>query len=403
MVNEYVKGKPFFTSKSTYNQYNYLSEDIETEVLIIGGGATGAICGYYFSKDNIPSVIIEKDRIGHCSTSVTTALLQYELDSSFAQLIPILGKENIATAYKLDKFALSEINKIINEYGNECEYYERDTLFYSNDMLDKKIIEEEFSLRKEYGFDVELITSKSSPYTFPLKYGVLAKNGGAEIDPYKFTRQLLNISSNNGVKIYENTEARKINYFDDYIEVETSYGYKIKCKKIIVATGYNTDLFTSKHFATKYTTFNLVTKPLNEEPWNNKVLIRNTSDPYNYLRSTPDNRIIIGGADINFSDINNEKLCNKQYSLLEDKLRSMFPNKKNIEVEYKYCGCFASTQDNLGFIGPSKKTNKNLWYCLGYGANGILFSMLGAFMLSKLYKNNYDPNMSLFDPDRFDN
>lgn len=403
MVNEYVKGKPFFTSKSTYNQYNYLSADIETEVLIIGGGATGAICGYYFSKDNIPSVIIEKDRIGHCSTSVTTALLQYELDSSFAQLIPILGKENIATAYKLDKFALSEINKIINEYGNECEYYERDTLFYSNDMLDKKIIEEEFSLRKEYGFDVELITSESSPYTFPLKYGVLAKNGGAEIDPYKFTRQLLNISSNNGVKIYENTEARKINYFDDYIEVETSYGYKIKCKKIIVATGYNTDLFTSKHFATKYTTFNLVTNPLDEEPWNNKVLIRNTSDPYNYLRSTPDNRIIIGGADINFSDINNEKLCNKQYSLLEDKLRSMFPNKKNIEVEYKYCGCFASTQDNLGFIGPSKKTNKNLWYCLGYGANGILFAMLGAFMLSKLYKNNYDPNMALFDPDRFDN
>ena len=236
MVNEYVKGKPFFTSKSNYEQYNYLSKDIETEVLIIGGGATGAICGYYFSKENIPSVIIEKNRIGHCSTSVTTALLQYELDSSFAQLIPILGKENIAKAYKLDKFALKEINKIISKYGNDCEYYERDTLFYSNDKLDKKIIEDEFNLRKEYGFDVELITSESSPYTFPLKYGVLAKNGGAEIDPYKFTRQLLNISSNKGVQIYENTEARKINYFDDYIEVETSFGYKIKCKKIIVAT-----------------------------------------------------------------------------------------------------------------------------------------------------------------------
>lgn len=403
MVNEYVKGKPFFTSKSRYDQYNYLSQDIETDVLIIGGGATGSICGYYFSKENIPTVIIEKNRTGHCSTSATTALLQYELDSSFAQLIPILGKENIAKAYKLDTFALKEINKIISEYGNDCEYYERDTLFYSNDKLDKKIIEEEFNLRKEYDFDVELITSESSPYTFPLKYGVLAKNGGAEIDPYKFTRQLLNISSNKEVKIYENTEARKINYFDDYIEVETSFGYKIKCKKLIAATGYNTDLFTSKNFATKYTTFNIVTNPLDEEPWNNKVLIRNTSDPYNYLRSTPDNRIIIGGADINFSDINNEQLCKKQYSLLEDKLRSMFPSKKNIEIEYKYCGCFASTQDNLGFIGPSKKTNKNLWYCLGYGANGILFAMLGAFMLSKLYKNDYDPDMELFNPDRFDN
>ncbi len=402
-MTEYVKGIPFFTSNPIDKQYKYLSKNIETEVLIIGGGATGAICGYYFSKNNIPAVIIEKNRIGYCSTSVTTALLQYELDSTFSQLIPILGKENVEKAYKLGDFALKEINKIINDYGNECEYYERDTLFYSNDILDKKLIEEEFNLRKEVGFHVELINSENSKYNFPLKYGVLARNGGAEINPYKFTRQLLNISSNMGVKIYENTEAQKINYFSNYIEVETSFGFKIKCKKIIVATGYNTELFTNKNFATKYTTFNLVTNPLDTEPWSNKVLIRNTSDPYNYLRSTSDNRIIIGGEDINFKDINNEVLCNKQYSILENKLRSMFPNIKNIEIQYKYCGCFASTKDNLGFIGPSKKTNENLWYCLGYGANGVLFSILGGLMLSKLYKKDYDSNMELFSVDRFDN
>lgn len=80
----------------------------------------------------------------------------------------------------------------------------------------------------------------------------------------------------------------------------------------------------------------------------------------------------------------------------------MFKNIKNIEIEYKYCGAFASTKDNLGFLGVDPK-NKKLWYCLGYGANGILFSILGGMMLSKLYLGEMDENLKLFKVDRFDN
>ena len=79
----------------------------------------------------------------------------------------------------------------------------------------------------------------------------------------------------------------------------------------------------------------------------------------------------------------------------------MFKEIKDIEIEYKYCGCFASTADNLGFIGPDSK-HKNLWYCLGYGANGILFAILGGMMLSKLYLGEVDKDMRLFKVDRFD-
>ena len=77
-------------------------------------------------------------------------------------------------------------------------------------------------------------------------------------------------------------------------------------------------------------------------------------------------------------------------------------NIKDIEVDYKNCGTFASTLDNLGFIGEDTKHN-NLWYNLGYGANGILFAILGGMMLSKLYHGEKDKDMRLFKVDRFDN
>jgi glycine/D-amino acid oxidase-like deaminating enzyme len=90
-----------------------------------------------------------------------------------------------------------------------------------------------------------------------------------------------------------------------------------------------------------------------------------------------------------------------QAGILEQRLKNMFKEIKDIEIEYKYCGCFASTADNLGFIGPDPK-HKNLWYCLGYGANGILFAILGGMMLSKMYLGEVDKDMRLFKVDRFD-
>jgi len=400
---QYVQGKPLFTYiNKDKKQYPYLTENIETEVCIIGGGVTGAIASYYLSKNNIKTVLLEKKRIAHLSTSVTTSLLQYELDDSLSDLKEYTTLENGIKSYKLGLKALDEINEFINEYGNKCDYKKRDTLLYTAKKDEINSIKIEYELRKENGLDVEYIDENNN-YSFDIKAGIISKNGGAELDPYKYTNQLLEVSSNMGCKIYENTEVVHLIHYDDYIEVITDYEYKVKAKKVIVATGYDTKLFTDRNFGTKTTTFNIVTKPVsNFDGWNDHILIRDNCDPYNYLRTTKDNRLIIGGEDIDFiPDIFNEKLANKKYDILENRLKSMFKDIKDIEVEFKYCGAFASTQDNLGFIGPDKY-HKNLWYLLGYGANGILFAILGGMMLSDLYNGKEDKDMNLFKVDRFD-
>lgn len=403
-MKEYVKGKPIFTSINNINKkYPYLTEDLETDVVIVGGGVTGSICSYYMSKNNIKSVQIEKGRIAHGSTSVTTSLLQYELDENASDLKETMNIKDIVRAYELGIYALEEIEKFVDEYGNKCDYIKRDTLLYTAKNIEKKSIKEEYKVRKENGFEVKYIDELDNPYTFDLKAGLLSKNGGAEIDPYKYTNHLLEVSMKNGAFVYENTEAKKIEYLNEGVIVHTSYGYKIKAKKIIVATGYNTKLFTNKNFGTKYSTFNIATKPVeNIIGWKDRVLIRDNSDPYNYLRTTKDNRLIIGGEDVEFKQIENDYITCEKYSVLEQRLKSMFQEIRDIEIEYKYCGCFETTKDNLGYIGPDKKHN-NLWYCLGYGANGILFAILGAMMLSKLYYNEKDKDMKLFNVDRFDN
>ena len=404
MTLQNVHGDPIFTKINKHKkQYEYLTKDIDTEVIIVGGGVTGSIVGYYFSKNNIPAVILEKERIAHGSTSITTSLLQYELDSNARDLEEYTSLENIITSYKLGLKALDELDEFIKEYGNKCKYEKKDTLLYTSKECEVKAMEEEYKTRKNAGIDVKFISKEDNPFSLDIKGGVYGVNGGAQLDPYEYTHQLLEVSCNMGLQVFENTEVMDINYEQDGVEVTTSFGYKVRGKKVIIATGYNTERFTKRNFGAKTVTYNIATKPVkNFDGWFNRVLIRDNCDPYNYFRTTADNRIIAGGEDVDFyTNIKNEKLAKEKYSILLNRIKNMFPNIKDIEIDYEYCGGFISSQDNLGYIGEDPN-HKNLWFCLGYGANGILFAILGGMMLSKLYKNEIDENLKLFKVDRFD-
>lgn len=404
MPLENVHGTPMFTKNSKIKkQYEYLTEDLDTEVIIVGGGVTGSIVGYYFSKANIPAVILEKERVAHCSTSITTSLLQYELDSNARQLEEYTTLDNVIMSYKLGLKALDEIDKFIKKYGNKCKYQRKDTLLYTSKDEEIKEMKEEYEIRKKAGIDVKYISKEDNPFSINLKGGVYGVNGGAQLDPYEYTHELLDVSCNMGLKVYENTEVIDIKYLENSVQVTTSYGYKVKGKKVIISTGYNTERFTKRNFGHKTVTYNIVTKPVDRfDGWFNKVLIRDNCDPYNYFRTTEDNRIIAGGEDIDFyNNILNEKVAKEKYEILLNRIKNMFPKINSIESDYEYCGGFISSQDNLGFFGEDPN-HKNLWYCLGYGANGILFAILGGMMLSKFYKGEIDDNMKLFKADRFD-
>lgn len=397
----YVKGKSLFTAINPVpKQYPYLTQDIETDVAIVGGGVTGAILGYYFSKNNINAVILEKDRIAHCSTSITTSLLQYELDSNEAKLHSVTSTENTIRAYHLGLDALDLIDKFTKEHGNYCDFKRTNCLLYTTKSLEDKEIEQEYNLRKKNGLNVKLIDKKNNPFGFELSKGIISVNGGAVFDPYKYTHSLLENSPKNTLRIYENSEVVGIKYNENNVIVNTVYDHKIKAKVVIVATGYNTSAFSNKEWGTTSTAFNVATKPIDSlDKIYKDTVFRDNMDVYHYFRATADNRLIMGGEDIEFYPaIENEELCKKSYDLLEQKLKQLFPQ-YSIEIDYKYCGAFASTRDNIGFAGPDLK-HKNLWYCLGYGANGILFAILGAQILVDKFNGKENKNASIFDTRR---
>lgn len=82
--------------------------------------------------------------------------------------------------------------------------------------------------------------------------------------------------------------------------------------------------------------------------------------------------------------------------MLKD-LKKMFPNlAEDIVVDYKFCGAFGSTDNNLGLIGQTE--NKSLYYFLSAGANGIINAVYGVKIIEDLLNEKPNKFAKLFNP-----
>jgi len=67
--------------------------------------------------------------------------------------------------------------------------------------------------------------------------------------------------------------------------------------------------------------------------------------------------------------------------------------------EFSWAGTFGSTKDGLPFIGPYKKL-QNSYFALGFGGNGITFSLVAAEMISAELTGKKNVDIKLFSFDR---
>ena len=125
-------------------------------------------------------------------------------------------------------------------------------------------------------------------------------------------------------------------------------------------------------------TYALVSDPVHpDQLWPGKCLIWETAKPYFYMRTTADNRIMIGGEDENFRDpLRRDKLLPAKVKKLEKRFNQLFPDIP-FYTDMAWCGTFSSTKDGLPFIGEYPGRD-NMFFALGYGGNGITFSMIAA-------------------------
>jgi len=386
--------EPFWLLKNgLLASYPSLKSNESCDVLIVGGGITGSLIAHQMIEDGYDTILIDKREICNGSTSATTSMLQYEIDVPLYELIEQIGKKGAVLSYKACSDAIDIIGKLAKLIRSDAGFKRKKSLYYASKKKDVAWLKKEFEARKNAGFEVKWLSEDQllEQFGFENTYGGILSKQGASIDAFQFAHELFQHNVKKGLKIFDKTEMVEVEEHKGFNLVTVDSGYQIKAKKIIYCIGYESKNLLKENFVTLKSTYAVVSE-IDKSKFKNisSTLVWNTDAPYLYMRTTDDGRLLMGGEDEDFYN------AEKRDAILNIKEKKIIKTLKKIKPDYHFypdfvwAGTFGETKDGLPYISEHKKF-KNSYFVLGFGGNGITFSVTGMEMASLFMKNKKHP------------
>jgi glycine/D-amino acid oxidase-like deaminating enzyme len=381
--------------------YPSLKQHVSCDVAIIGGGISGALAAYHMAQAGVDTVVLEKRDIGYGSTSASTALLQYEIDTHLYELIEMLGERDAVRSYQVCLEAIGKTERLIAGLDDDCGFERKTSLYIASRKRDIAPLKREYETRRKYGFrldwldqaDIEACFSFSAP-------AALLSYDAAQLDAYRLTHRLFQQAMRLGARVYDRSEVTRHEQGDGGVVLTTDRDCRVTARKVVFATGYESQNYLRRKAGTLKNSYALASEPLDHfEGWHDQCLIWETARPYFYLRTTPDGRAIIGGEDDSFhSPLKRDHSVERKSRKLAERFRAMFPA-IDLEVAYAWGGTFGETKDGLAYIGATEEF-PNAYFVLGYGGNGVTYSAVAAEIVRDLYLGKPNPDAALFSFER---
>ncbi len=392
----------YWLLKNGYDHsYPPLSGDIKTDVCILGAGITGALASYGLQQAGVDVTVVEKRQPGMGSTAASTALLQYEIDEPLHTLITIAGRNRAEKAYLACRDAIGAIGDIVEKEKLSVGFSHLPSFQYASRKRDVRGLGEELKARKKIGIEVEWLDSDAieDKYKFRKPAGILSQSG-AQIDAFRMTHALLSRQVDN-LRVFDTTKVVSVDCRKRGVRLLTEHGHTIKARNLVIACGYESQKFIPFKVVDLSTTYAFVSKPVSLDLiWDERALIWETKPPSLYMRTTADNRSLVGGRD----DAKKQGKKKRRRRLVQ-KIRGLRGDVRKLRPdlplfpEFSWAGTFGGTKDSLAYVGdiPSMA---NTYFILGFGGNGIVFSQTGAEIIRDRILGRENPLADLYTFDR---
>jgi glycine/D-amino acid oxidase-like deaminating enzyme len=378
-------------------EFKPLEGDVRTEVAIIGGGVTGALLSSMLAQHGIEVLLVDKRNPATGSTAASTGLLQYEIDTPLVELIAKVGEAAAVHAYRRGIQAIDELEELASGLAAQVSFVRRKSLYLASLASDVPELRTEYDCRRAFGFEVaylepELVRELAN-FNAP---GAILTSVAAEINPLALTSELLQRAASLGAAIHGQTFVQEVEENPLGVTLRTASG-TIEAQAVIYATGYEASESLGFSPGRLRSTFALAAKMKSTATTcPPQFLLWETARPYFYSRYAYDNQyLVIGGEDIAGPEEHADRklLAQKTERLVQD-FERRFPECR-VEPEYAWAGTFAETKDGLAYIGTLPKRERS-FAALGYGGNGITFSMIAARLIRDLYIRRETPDAAVF-------
>jgi glycine/D-amino acid oxidase-like deaminating enzyme len=378
-----------------------LAADAACDVLVVGGGITGALIARAAAGAGFDTIVVERRDIGWGSTAASTALLQYEIDAHLTDLAAWYGETRAVAVYRacadaVDRFG--DIARVVRGAG----FRRNASLYMASRTRHRGDLRAEFDMRLRHGFDVEWLEPEQIRERFGFGApGAILSGVGARVDPYRFAGDLLQRLQRGGTRVFDRTEVEAWQLLPRQVLARCRTG-SIRCSHLIVATGYEAQRWIPERVARNRSSYAVATDPLDPRQLGElgETMVWETSRPYTYLRGTNDHRLLIGGEDdaVDVPALRERRLGRKARALM--KRLAQLRADLDLVGAFAWAGTFAETADALPYFGAHPSHGKRVLFAMAYGGNGITYSVLGAELLVDAIRGRRNTLARLFSFDR---
>lgn len=405
MEMKLLSDQPFWPIKDgLIASYPPLQHDVRCEVAVIGAGITGALVAWHLAEAGIKTVVLDRREVAHGSTAGSTSLLQYEIDVPLFKLTRRLGPARAHRAYQHCLDAVHDLGRLVKKLQLDCGFAYKSSLLLASERSHVGRLRREYEARQAAGFKIDWWSrgdlAKRSSLPQPAAI-VSSPKDAAQVDAYALTHGLLTAAVRRGAQVHDRTGVIRQRHHSRGIELLTNRGARVRAKWLVVASGYEAGPFLPEEVTTLHSTYAVASEPVDEfRGWPaGQPVIWETADPYIYLRTTDDRRIIMGGYDEPFRDPGRrDRLLAAKAGTLVRRFRQLFPHIP-FELATAWAGTFGKTKDGLPFIGEHPKIPRT-WFALGYGGNGITYSLIAAQLFRDKLTGRQNNQADLYGFDR---
>ena len=353
------------------SKFPQLEKDLNTDVLVIGGGMAGLLCAWNLHREGIDCTLIEANRIMQGVSGRTTAKITSQHGLIYHKLLRNMGPDQARMYWKANEDALGVFRTLAGEI--DCDFEDQCSYLYQINGAQK--LEAEMEACKQLGIPAQWGNVSQLP--FPVEK-ILCFPKQAQFHPLKFAAHI-----SRGLNIYEKTKALEI----QGKRVRTPKAV-ITAKKIIVATHFPFLNSHGAYFLKLYQQRSYVIALDNAEKLSG--MYRDCEENGLSLRSVGHQLLLGGGG----------HRTGKQghgWTPLEETARKYYPQAR---IAAKWATQDCMTLDGLPYIGMYSKATPDLYVVTGFQKWGMTTSMVAAGILTDLIRERENAYAYLFDPSR---
>lgn len=397
-------------------EYKKIDKDYTADVCIVGAGITGLSTAYYLSKKGLKVIVVEKAQsIGEKASGNTTAKITLGHNLIYQYLIDNFGLEYAIKYFESNKMAISNIKKIIDDEGINCDFeYKSNYVYTTNqDNINKihgeikaiKTIEDNIQImqsslnneqnEKKDSICPQFVTECGLPFKIA---GAIEIKNQAQFHPRKYMLGLAKaIEESNGI-IFTNSLVSDINMLSDgYITLCNEYA--IKSKYVVLASHYPFINFPGFYFSKMYqvTSYAICVETKKSIP---DGMYINTGEPALSFRNViaDGKKLVIVAGGNHKTGYSPDSDSNYGYSFIERKVKELYADGK---ILYKWNTRDCVTLDKVAYIGEFSSLMPDVYVATGFNKWGMTMSNVAANIIVDKIMGLNNKYAEIYDSSRF--